>query len=151
MNACILTPGVQVQGIQSEGEGPRQGGGKNKTWCVLPSVVAVQQTTAACQAKGSSLKRPQGLPWASPLHWAVPTQLLRCITSSSGNREAWPLDVSWCGFGAPLTVLWWQYRELGTFISMRTVKLKASGQGLRVRQAVQAWGTCDWIHHRQVT
>lgn len=31
MNACILTPGVQVQGIQSEGEGPRQGGGKNKT------------------------------------------------------------------------------------------------------------------------
>lgn len=110
MNACMLTPGVQVQGIQSEGEGPRQGGGKNKTWCVLPSVVAVQQTTAACQAKGCSLKRPQGLPWAGPLHWAVPTQLLRCVTSSSAQtlREAGPLDVSWCGFGAPLTVLWWQ-------------------------------------------
>ena len=87
---------------------------------------------------------------SSPLGSTYPTlevcYQLFC-TDSAGGRASW-CQLVWI-WGTPCcTVVEVGMESPGTFISLRTVKWKASGQGLRVRQAVQAWGD-TWLDPSQ--
>lgn len=145
----------------------RQGGREGNTEDArVHAATALQPVFTGCCAWGNCLERPQGPLWASPLHRAIFAQHPQHMLSSPsaqtlGKAEPLPLwtrcRASWCkAWGG-----WeWSCSSRRKRVSGASwpcawgqpfLEAKASGQGLRVRQAEWTWGTCDWIHLTQVT